>query len=127
MRVPSCHQRPSPRALACREEVFGTRDFNSMWPKSSWSSAPAVSSLTHLAGIFLAVAAFWRWVRGPRLLEDKARVSLMHLNLLQPHLEAQPEDVLKAAWVLCLQREDSPRHQLRGVQEGAGGAGPQEI
>lgn len=98
-----------------------------MWLKSSWSSAPAVSSPTHLARISLAVAAFWRWARGPRLVEDKARVSLMHLNLLQPHLEAQPEEVLTAAWVLCLQREDGPRHQLRGVQEGTGGAGPQEI
>lgn len=34
--LPSCHQHPSPR-----EEVFGTRDFNSMWLKSSWNSALA--------------------------------------------------------------------------------------
>lgn len=51
----------------------------------------------------------------------------MQLILLQPCLEAQAEVVLMAPWVLCLQREDSPCHQLRGVQKGSGGAGPQEI
>jgi len=127
MRDPSGHRPPSPRAFPCRGEVFGTRDCNSTWLKSSWSSAQAVPSLAPVARITLAVAALQRWARGLRLLEDKAGLSLMQLVPLQLCLEAQPEDVMMAAWGLCLQREDSPRHQLRGVQEGAGGAGHQEI
>lgn len=35
------------------------------------------AQLTHSAGIPLAVAAFRRWARGPRLVEDEAGVSLM--------------------------------------------------
>lgn len=52
---------PSPRALPCTL-VFGNRDFNSMWLKSSWSSSPAVLSPTHSA-----VAEFQKWVRSPRV------------------------------------------------------------
>lgn len=53
---------PSPRALLCTM-VFGNRDFNSMWLKSSWSSASAVPSPTHSA-----VAEFQKWVRDPRVI-----------------------------------------------------------
>lgn len=52
-----------------------------MWLKSSWSSALAVPGPTHSAGIALAVAVFRRWARCPRLVEDKAGVSMMQLIL----------------------------------------------
>lgn len=52
---------PSPKALPCTQ-VFGNRDFDIMWLKISWSSAPAVPSPTHSA-----VAGFRKWVRDPRV------------------------------------------------------------
>lgn len=51
---------PKSQGTSTQERVFGTRDFNSVWLKSFWSSRPAVPSPTHPAEIAMVITALWR-------------------------------------------------------------------